>query len=307
MAKERIRKQPGVTPFNYKRYKSGSPAGNIYPLQNEIAKGWGVTSQNVRRQTNGMMVNQLGEQIKFYIEEIELDFELAGTTGQSRTLRQFFPHNMVQPSIKVRGRCPNSFQYMELGAFIRASQMLALQERRVANSGADFRNEIVPDATGKRSSVYSQTTKLVILPGSQKNKNFPYNGRNVKGRHNTLQFEGYVKAMTTGARRFDHAPQFEFEFFIAETTQSAPQGIGFWNDTRVYGSQILPWMQIFKSRGAKGFVRDPRDDDPGFSRSDYPTLGSALEAVFDAFSDAIDDVVEDSSGFLGIDTDDEDE
>lgn len=239
--------QPRRHPFNHSRHK------NIYPMKNSLGRGYAVRlpSGNPTKKANGRFINILGEYIDLYIEDIQSDFSMAGSTGQSRTLRQFFPHNMVQPSIQVTGISTNSHHYNKLAAFIRVSQHLALAGQRLRESDIPFRN--ILDANGHVVAI--PTIRFLISNGT-KDFDIPRHGRTIKGIHKPWRLEGYVKSMAAGAERFQQAPRFAFEFLIAQSQS------GIWHDHAVVGDQIRSWMQIFRGGGKHGFIRpgDPHPD-----------------------------------------------
>lgn len=252
--------QPSVTDFNPRRYKSG----RIYPLQNQLRRGYGVTGSDTdpgKRSANARFINIKGEKIDFYIEEMSANFSMAGTTGQSHHVRQFFPHNMVQPSITITGRAPNSYQYNRLSAFIRVGQDTGLSGQALRNAGIPLRN--IPNA--KQGPTLIPTLRLLIRRGVGGSSirgggRFPYEGRTVKGSHQAWRLEGYVKSMPAGAKHFEYAPQFTFEFLIAES-QGPRQGdpnVGIWKDIAVAGDEIKPWIDIFQSgkRRTRGFEKN---------------------------------------------------
>jgi hypothetical protein len=56
--------------------------------------------------------------------------------------------------------------------------------------------------------------------------------------------------MKAGGERFNPAPQFQFEFFIAESIfKQGDINIGMWQDTRVYGAELRPWLDWIKKSG----------------------------------------------------------
>jgi hypothetical protein len=237
--------QPPIKEFSSAHHRE------IYPGQNQLNRGYAVQTPKVdpaKRNGNGRFVNQLGEKITFYIEQIEANFEMAGQTAQSRSLRQFFPHNMVQPSIMVTGIAPNSYQYNRLADFVRVSHVLSLRGRGLRDQNKPFRNFL--DAQGR--TVMIPTIRFDISNGTEFKLR---NGRTIKGIHKPWKLEGYVRSMTAGAEHFQQAPPFQFEFVIAESlSKPAYPNFGIWNDFAVTGDQIRSWMEIFKSHGKKGFV-----------------------------------------------------
>lgn len=225
-----------------------------YPLENPIARGYAVRlpdSDPVDNQWNGRFLDLRGDKIHFWIEDIEANFAMAGSTAQSRHVRQFFPHNMVQPSIIVRGIAPNSYQYNRLANFVRQAQWDAVSGQELARAGIDLRGEPDNPITTLNLTIRAGITGL-----------YPPTGRTVKGRHKAWKLEGYVKSMSAGAKRFEQAPRFQFEFLIAASKLADGSNVGIWSDTAVQGDILKSWMDIFKSRGAEGFVQPTGTKNP---------------------------------------------
>jgi hypothetical protein len=226
--------------YDHEQYASGQ----IYPLQNPIDQGYAVKMPGVdprNKSANGRMTNQLGEEIDFYIEEIETNFAMSGTTAQSRNVRQFMPHNVVQPAIKVKGRAPDNHQYNRLASFVRSSHYHAL------HYGEDTRKTIT--TSGKK--VKTETVRLWIKNGQTPEVwNGNGNRKSVKGIHVPWLVEGYIKSISAGGERFNFQPEFEFEFYVAESIfKQGEQNLGMWEDTRVYGAELKPWLDWIKKGG----------------------------------------------------------
>lgn len=234
--------------FDYSQFRSG----NVYPLQNPIDQGRGVYRKNAdprENGANGRMTNQKGEEIDFFIEEIESSFSMTGSTAQSRNVREFMPHNIVQPVIKVTGIAPSNFEYNRMAGFVRASQYFAV------NYGEDTREVLT--TSGKK--VRTETVRLWIKNGQApkvwngsktKGGEGGAEGRHVKGVHVPWQVEGYIKSMRAGGERFNYAPKFEFEFYVAQSIfKQGDTNMGMWEDTRVYGAELKPWLDWIGTTG----------------------------------------------------------
>lgn len=228
--------------YNHTQYSSGQ----IYPLQNPIKRGYGVADPDINpaeRQSNGRMTNQKGENIEFWVEEIVANFAMTGSTAQSRNVRQFMPHNVVQPTITVIGRAPNYFQFNRLASFVRASHYNAL------HTGQQIREELTPGG----HKVKVETVRLLVRNGREPgvwNAQRTAEGKRVKGIHVPWLVEGYIKSMKAGGERFNPAPQFAFEFFVAESIfKQGNINMGMWEDVRVYGSELKPWLDWINKSG----------------------------------------------------------
>jgi hypothetical protein len=64
--------------------------------------------------------------IELWITQAQISFQMGGSTGQSKRLREFFPRNLVQPVWTIQGIVPNSYQLQRLGEFIRSTHFDAL-------------------------------------------------------------------------------------------------------------------------------------------------------------------------------------
>jgi hypothetical protein len=296
--KKPLKVYSGVTgqDFDYSQYKSGK----IYPLANSIAAGYGVNmpgSNPSDRAPSARLINQRGEMLDLWVEEMEASFQMAGETAQSRGVRQFFPHNMVQPSITLRGRSPNSYQSQRLAAFVRVSQHSALHADELANAGVAIRNQTV---AGQQFVI--PTVRLIIR--NHANGIFPYDGRwsgkredggrspGVKGTHKPWILEGYIKSIQAGDQAHNTAPPFEFEFLISESIYK-DNGIGIWNDTTVYGAALRPWMSWIKRKGAEVYIQGGGSTQPD-PRDGKPTPGVTNTGID---GDAGDDWSDDGHGF----------
>lgn len=224
-----------------------SKHGDIYPLDNRIDTGYdtlfhsGAASYKGR---NARLTNPFSESIPLIIEEIETSFQMGGTTAQSAELRQFYPRNFVQPTLTVRGRMPNGFQYNRLASFVRVAQIAALGKRFLRHSGT---------VRTSKSGTYIPTMLFTVNGSDDK---LHARKRHWKGPHKPLRLEGYVKTIQAGAEHHNQAPPFEFEFVAAHSHFSG--SVGIYSDDRSEGTEILPWIDIFEARKGKGIYSPTR-------------------------------------------------
>lgn len=164
--------------------------------QNSIRDGYFVTTPAVAPDDGGKPANGAnafledasGARVGMWVNDISADFELAGSTAQGPTRRDFYPHNFSQPSIKIKGQTTNSYEYNRLAEFIRSTHRDALS---VSSDGV-----IV--------------SFVCLMPSSVKQPNRPV----MRGRHRTVELTGFVKASKRGATRFVTAHEYELEFIV---------------------------------------------------------------------------------------------
>lgn len=227
--------------------KKGVPGAGL-----PIRKGYGVkyipeTDPSTNSYT-AWLEDQFGRKIYFWIEDMSVTVNINGSTGQSRSVRQFFPHNMSQPSFIIKGRHADSYRRNLFAIFVRESQYNALSSRRWSQSDANFSPLITLYVRGRTSD---DDDRGEANPGSNTSR---------KGRGHMWKAEGYIKNIQAGAKRFDPGPEFEFEFLVAHMNV-AP---GFMEDgTWKPYSLVETFMETFAKRRPKGsFVQaaKPKDD-----------------------------------------------
>lgn len=251
-------------------YKYGTRS--IYGTHIPLDRGYAVkfpTSDPKANNANGKLTDQLGREIYFWIEEMSAQIQMNGSTGQSQSVRQFFPRNMTQPSFTIVGRMPDSYKYNVLAAFVRESQWLSkggrtLKQQVLDGQAVAYNNYSDAGKTGLAGdSVYIPTIRLEIAGrlnngsyNSVGNRNFKppsesndASGTTQKGRNRSWTLDGYIRNMQAGAKRFDPAPQFSFEFLVSQVKDGA------WTDEEDTGRglEILSWAEQFANRPMNGF------------------------------------------------------
>lgn len=198
----------------------------VYPGTNgPIAKGYGVKHHDVnasQKGASGRLYNQAGDWISLWVYEVEASFEMAGTKVQSAQLRDFYPHNFVQPALTVRGQTANNYEFNRLSEFLRSAQRrgVSFSEHGLDRPTVDF-----------------------VLFGRGHNT-----ARGHKGVHQRLRLEGIVPAFGRGAKRFEFAHDYEFDFIITKSVT------GFLHDEQYNARKLLSWAEIITPAGKDGSV-----------------------------------------------------
>lgn len=142
---------------------------------------------HTRRGANAMLYNARHEGVGMWIDRVESSFGLSGTIGQGPTRRDFYPHNLVQPSITLHGQTPNQFQYHRLMDFIRQSHLDAV---------LDFTPE-------------KPILRLILVCHSDA----PKGGH---GHYTEIDVEGFAPNAPKRSERFVNAPDYELPFIITD-------------------------------------------------------------------------------------------
>jgi len=206
-----------------------------------IRKGYGVryiseTDPSTNNYT-AKLTDQFNREIYFWIEDMDITININGSTGQSRSVRQFFPHNLSQPSITIRGRHADSYRRNLFAIFVRESQYNALSSRYYSQDDADFDPLIELSINGRKSD---EDLRGEANPGSNTAR---------KGRPHQWVAKGYIKNIQAGAKRFDPAPTFEFEFLVAEMVT----GPGRLEDGSWKPKEMTDFMTLFAARPRNEF------------------------------------------------------
>lgn len=164
--------------------------------------------------SNGFLENEKGERVWMWVNNVEANFSMAGSTAQSRLHREFYAHNFAQPSITVACQTPNTYEYNRLGAFIREGQ-----KQSMVRQGEILKLRIL--AAGDHNNEENQ------LPSNRF--------------HRAINVDGYVMNAPRGAERFVNAPTYQFEFII--TRAYAFLGL---EDDEVQAAQLRSILQIIR-------------------------------------------------------------
>ena len=178
------------------------------------------------------------ESFYLWVEEIGIDFSMSGSYGQSRYRNQFFPKSFNQPTLNVKGRAPNQYQYNLFANFIREAHYEALKYSST------------PSAPGRTYGAGNHPLPTVRVALKDAGKISPKNQSNVKGGHRGLIFEGYLQSVAAGAVRHEFIPSFEFNVVLASSVMTG--NIGIYEDTLSTGSAIYDWMTLFKNNQFSG-------------------------------------------------------
>ena len=257
-----------------KNYKpsTGNPEAPLQILNNPLDSGYFVDKPNRSAQNsqtwNGVLITTDQQEFKLWIEDLVLNFSMSGSFGQSRYRKQFYPKAFNQPTMIVQGKMPNQYEYNKLAAFIRESHFDALNQsnRKTAAGGS------VPKFDKK-------TVTLRIKDAGDKNPP----KRNLKGGHLALAFEGYIKNIEAGARKFQFAPDFQFEFVVAGSKDTG--SVGIYRDDVVQGSRIMSWMDVFKKDHFSGSAKQP--EDPNAQPSEPTSDVAANNPILNPFVDLL--------------------
>jgi hypothetical protein len=178
-----------------------------------------------------------GDELPLWVFDVTTDFAMAGTTAQSRRTRTFFAHNFQQPAISVSVQLPSQAHLGKLAEFVRTTHL-----------GMD------------------SNTRLEIIAG------WPTTSQNMKGPHQNIVAEGYVKTIPREHMKQVWAPELTFQFIVEKMI--SPAG---WADSPVTVRRLKSWHDIVagimaNSKG-RAFV-----DDPDANRPD-PSNQSATPGV----------------------------
>jgi len=260
-------------------HKSGYVKPELQILNNSSRTGYAVNTPNSRADKsstyNGVLMDYYGKTIKLWITDVSADFSLSGTTGQSRYRRQFYPKAFNQPSLSIVGRTANQAEYNRLAAFFRETHSAALTDDKSLYERQSGKSKKIVS----KSSTSPQLVKFLIR---RSGKNFINPKRNLKGSHQDMLLEGYVTSIAAGATKFNFAPEFQFNFIVAQSYDTAK--IGIWSDELEIGSQLSSWMDQFKNKGfgQQKFASSPSTKTKS-TTSGRPVRGEVLGPVRPAY------------------------
>jgi hypothetical protein len=128
-----------------------------------------------------------GHQLGFglWIMEYSQSHDLAGSASQSKFFKHFYPRSYSPGPVTVTGRVSTQFRYDQLAEFIRFHQEVMVQNSGLSNAGDN---------------------QLPLLKLSIPSENF--------------YVEGWIEAFASGAKRFNPAPEYTFDFTVVKDQHS---------------------------------------------------------------------------------------
>jgi hypothetical protein len=126
-----------------------------------------------------------------WVMEVEQTHELSGSTYQSQYYQHFYGKSYAPGPVTVNGRVPTQAHYDALAEFIRKHQLLLINQPGASNL-------LNPNP----SDPYSLPLLTLAVPSEG------------------LNLEGYVTGFQGGAKRFNPAPPFNFDFVVINDAHS---------------------------------------------------------------------------------------
>jgi hypothetical protein len=190
-----------------------------------VNRGYMQDFPNARRAraTEGNQTGYLedpdGNVVHLWITEIQASFSQGGQFAQSARKRDWHGRNFVQPSFTITGQTASQQESARLAEFIRKCQQKSLRWESLDK----MRN----------------ATKLVIRSGGDHHK-----------KREPYVLYGHILKADRAARRWENAPDFQFDFLISYSYQGLfKQG----KDTTI--RKLSKWMDVFREKGT--FIEDP--------------------------------------------------
>jgi hypothetical protein len=151
--------------------------------------------------------------VVFFVSELTLDVGINGTTSQGRYTRDFYAHNIVLPSLKVKAQCLDQGDYGVLVEFIHQAQ-----KKAVGNAA-------------------NNTTQLEVNGGGIK-----VNRPIVKGPHKRTCAQGFVPRIERKYKQGEYAPIFSFNFTIAQSFAGIYEDVA----ASVFENEQKSWISILE-------------------------------------------------------------
>lgn len=151
--------------------------------------------------------------VEFFVSEMTLDLGLSGNTAQGRYTRDFYAHNIILPSLKIKAQCLDQGDYGVLVEFVHQAQVNAV--RNAANNA----------------------TQLEVKGGG-----FKVNNPIMKGPHKRTCAQGFIPRIERRYKTGEYAPIFEFAFTVAQSFE------GIYEDVKasVYENEQASWVSILQ-------------------------------------------------------------
>jgi hypothetical protein len=161
---------------------------------------------------NGVLCDGISK-VLFFVSELTLNVGISGTTSQGRYTRDFYAHNIVLPSLTVKGQCLDQGDYGVLVEFIHQAQ-----KKAVGNAANNI-------------------TQLEIKGGGLK-----VNRPIMKGPHKRTCAQGFIPRIERKHKKGEYAPAFTFNFTIAQSFAGIYEDVA----ASVFENEQSSWVSILE-------------------------------------------------------------
>ncbi len=155
--------------------------------------------------------------VEFFVSEMILDLGLAGNTSQGRLTRDFYAHNIILPSLKIKAQCLDQGDYGVLVEFVHQAQVRAV--KNAANN----------------------VTQLEV-----KGRGFKIVNPIMRGPHKRTCVQGFIPRIERRYKKGEYAPIFPFSFTVARSFEGLYEDV----EASVYENEQASWVSILE--GLKG-------------------------------------------------------
>jgi hypothetical protein len=151
--------------------------------------------------------------VLFFVLELSLDVGISGTTSQGRYTRDFYAHNIVLPSLKVKAQCLDQGDYGVLVEFVHQAQ-----KKAVGNAA-------------------NNTTQLEVKGGGIR-----VNNPIMRGPHKRTCAQGFIPRIERKYKKGEYAPVFSFNFAISQSFDGIYEDIA----ASVFENEQSSWVSILE-------------------------------------------------------------
>jgi hypothetical protein len=151
-------------------------------------------------QANGTLNNNTNTW-PLFVTAVDIDFEVSGSTAQSRLTRDFYPHNFVQPVFQISGQSIDNVDYAQMCEFIRESQYDLVSNFQL--------NKLMQIYIKQRGIPGGRTTGPVVSFGGKTETN-----QIMRGSHKPILAQGVILSIPRQHQTGVWAPEWTFGFQV---------------------------------------------------------------------------------------------
>jgi hypothetical protein len=163
-------------------------------------------------QANGILCDGISK-VLFFVSELTLNIGISGTTAQGRYTRDFYAHNIVLPSLKIKAQCLDQGDYGVVVEFIHQAQ-----KKAVGNAA-------------------NNTTQLEINGGG-----IQVHRPIMKGPHKRTCAQGFIPRIERKYKQGEYAPTFSFNFTVAQSFEGIYEDVA----ASVFENEQESWISILE-------------------------------------------------------------
>ncbi len=147
--------------------------------------------------------------VPLFVNAIQIDLGITGSTAQARLTRDFYPHNITIPMFNISGQCYSTAHYGSLIEYIHMAQHESLNS---VNKRSNLIQFYLKSTEANAPPAANHGLSVIFTKNAQVQK--------IVGGHGHILCQGYINTISRTSTTGDHRPTWQAQFVVSQMISS---------------------------------------------------------------------------------------